>query len=152
MFYMKQCKNTLKNSNIRAAKIYFFLILILQYLHQYMHKLDSYCILIQSFFVMYNEALRLNNECYSVGVSKLRHLHVLILAPVIFANTHYVCEGKYTYSIEYVFSSFLQGLYYKNHDNVITNYLFIIYHFYICQNKYNFGYVPILFVIIYFIV
>ena len=35
----------------------------------------------------YNEALRLNNRSYSVGVSKLRHLHVLILAPVILILT-----------------------------------------------------------------
>ena len=34
-----------------------------------------------------HEALRLNNRSYSVGVSKLRHLHVLILAPVILILT-----------------------------------------------------------------
>lgn len=34
-----------------------------------------------------NEALRLNNRSYSVGVSKLRHLYVLILVPVILILT-----------------------------------------------------------------
>ena len=39
-----------------------------------------------------NEALRLNNQSYSVGVSKLRHLHVLILAPVILILTGIILQ------------------------------------------------------------
>lgn len=39
-----------------------------------------------------NEALRLNNRSYSVGVSKLRHLHVLILAPVIIILTGIILQ------------------------------------------------------------
>lgn len=39
-----------------------------------------------------NEALRLNNRSYSVGVSKLRHLHVLILAPVILILTGIILQ------------------------------------------------------------